>query len=155
MSSSVVEKFESMEYGPAPEDAGEVYRWLEAHKRMFGHYIGGAFTPVGSYSKGASFEAFTVKNPATGEVLATVKNAVILAGHTDSQILKRGSYSNWELSTDRANGVRRRLEGDGLAPSRVLRVEGLAATDPLLPLTPPGPFCDGPSIWRSHVFSAN
>jgi chemotaxis protein MotB len=74
-----------------------------------------------------------------GEVLATVKNAVILAGHTDSQILKRGSYSNWELSTDRANGVRRRLEGDGLAPSRVLRVEGLAATDPLLPLTPLDP----------------
>lgn len=32
MTSSVMEKFESMEYGPAPEDAGEVTRWLEAPK---------------------------------------------------------------------------------------------------------------------------
>ncbi len=74
-----------------------------------------------------------------GEVLQTVKNGIIIAGHTDSQALKRGAYSNWELSADRANGVRRRLENDGLAPARVLRVEGLAATDPLLPLTPLDP----------------
>jgi chemotaxis protein MotB len=74
-----------------------------------------------------------------GDVLKTVKNAVILAGHTDSQVLKRGTYSNWELSSDRANTVRRRLEAEGLAPSRVLRVEGLAATDPLLPLSPLDP----------------
>jgi aldehyde dehydrogenase (NAD+) len=72
MSSSIVEKFNTMEYGPAPEDASEVYRWLDAHKRTFGHYIDGAFTPIGSYTKGASFEAFAVKNPATGEALATV-----------------------------------------------------------------------------------
>jgi len=73
------------------------------------------------------------------EVLLTVKNGVIVAGHTDGQVLKRGAYSNWELSSDRANGVRRRLESGGLAPGRVLRVEGLAATDPLLPLTPLDP----------------
>jgi len=42
MASSVVEKFYSMEYGPAPEDAGEVIKWLEVHKRTFGHYIDGA-----------------------------------------------------------------------------------------------------------------
>jgi chemotaxis protein MotB len=74
-----------------------------------------------------------------GGVLQTVKNGVVVAGHTDALALKRGAYSNWELSSDRANGVRRRLEGDGLAPGRVLRVEGLAATDPLLPLTPLDP----------------
>ncbi len=74
-----------------------------------------------------------------GDVLRTVKNGVIIAGHTDSQVLKRGTYSNWELSADRANGVRRRLENDGLALTRFLRVEGLAATDPLLPLTPLDP----------------
>jgi chemotaxis protein MotB len=74
-----------------------------------------------------------------GEVLQTVKNGVIVAGHTDSQVLKRGAYSNWELSTDRANGVRRRLESDGVGQTRFLRVEGVAATDPLLPLTPLDP----------------
>ena len=36
MASSIVEKFYSMEYGPAPEDASEVVKWLDAHKRSFG-----------------------------------------------------------------------------------------------------------------------
>ena len=74
-----------------------------------------------------------------GDVLKTVKNGVIVAGHTDSQVLKRGAYSNWELSTDRANSVRRRLETSGLGQSRFLRVEGVAATSPLLPLSPLDP----------------
>ena len=73
------------------------------------------------------------------EVLQTVKNGVIISGHTDAQVLKRGTYSNWELSSDRANSVRRDLENDGLAGNRVLRVEGRAATDPLLPLEPLDP----------------
>ncbi|HEY5380913.1 MAG TPA: aldehyde dehydrogenase family protein [Acidobacteriaceae bacterium] len=75
MASSIVEKFHSMEYGPAPEDPGEVNRWLDAHKRTFGHFIDGAFTPTGSATKGASLRAFAVKNPATGDVLATVDAA--------------------------------------------------------------------------------
>jgi aldehyde dehydrogenase (NAD+) len=36
MASSIVEKFESMEYGPALEDSGEVTRSLEARGRRFG-----------------------------------------------------------------------------------------------------------------------
>jgi aldehyde dehydrogenase (NAD+) len=72
MASSIVEKFELMEYGPAPEDAGEVTRWLEAHGRAFGHYIDGAWTAAGSHAKS---ETFAVKNPATGELLATVESA--------------------------------------------------------------------------------
>ena len=40
-----------------------------------------------------------------GEVLQTVKNGVIISGHTDGQVLKRGTYSNWELSSDRSNSV--------------------------------------------------
>ena len=69
MASSIVEKFESMEYGPAPEDAGEVTRWLEARGRRFGSYIDGAWTVA------RSGETFAVKNPATGELLATVESA--------------------------------------------------------------------------------
>ena len=56
MASSIVEKFESMEYGPAPEDASEVYRWLDAHRRRFGHYIDGAWTATGSAAEGAASE---------------------------------------------------------------------------------------------------
>ena len=68
MSSSVVEKFYSMEYGPAMEDASEVVRWLEARGRAFGSYIDGAWTDAGK----APFET---RNPATGELLATVATA--------------------------------------------------------------------------------
>jgi len=68
MASSVVEKFYSMEYGPAPEDASEVNKWLDAHGRWFGHYIDGQWTK----SATAKFET---KNPATGEVLATIASA--------------------------------------------------------------------------------
>ena len=64
MASSIVEKFQSMEYGPAPEDPGEVNKWLDAHKRSFGHYINGEWTRVSA--------SFDTKNPATGEVIAKV-----------------------------------------------------------------------------------
>ncbi len=67
MASSIVEKFQSMEYGPAPEDPGEVNKWLDAHQRSFGHFINGEWTKVA-----ASFET---KNPATGEVIARVAQA--------------------------------------------------------------------------------
>jgi len=69
MASSIVEKFESMEYGPALEDSGEVTRWLEARGRRFGSYIDGAWTAAGEG------ETFAVRNPATGELLATVESA--------------------------------------------------------------------------------
>ena len=73
------------------------------------------------------------------EVLKTVQNNVILSGHTDAQPFQRGNYSNMELSADRANSVRRTLEADGLPPGRVVRVEGRAAFDPLLPESPLDP----------------
>jgi aldehyde dehydrogenase (NAD+) len=68
MTTSILEKFNSMEYGPALEDATEVHRWLDAHHRAFGHYIDGAFTTPGP----ATFET---RNPATGDLLATVATA--------------------------------------------------------------------------------
>jgi aldehyde dehydrogenase (NAD+) len=75
MSTTIAEHFHTMDYGPALEDASEVYRWLDGRGRAFGHYIGGAFTPTGSSAKGASLRAFAVTNPATGEPLAMVDAA--------------------------------------------------------------------------------
>ena len=68
MPSSIMEKFNSMEYGPAPEDGSEVVKWLDAHKRSFGHYIAGEWTAIGANS-------FATKNPATGETLANIATA--------------------------------------------------------------------------------
>lgn len=50
-----------------------------------------------------------------------------IEGHTDSTPYGNGVRTNWELSTDRANAVRTRLEGVGVATGRI-RVEGYADT---------------------------
>lgn len=47
-------------------------------------------------------------------------------GHTDSTPMT-GPFTNWELSTGRANAVRSHLEGVGVEPQRI-RVEGYADT---------------------------
>ncbi len=69
---------------------------------------------------------------AIGSVLAEVPNRLTLEGHTDAQPFPGGDrgYSNWELSADRANATRRELVGGGLTEERVLRVLGLASSQP-------------------------
>ncbi|MBN9888653.1 aldehyde dehydrogenase family protein [Salipiger abyssi] len=64
---SVKEIFETMEYGPAPESAAEALAWLVDQGDRFGHFIDGAFTAPG--------DGFESRNPATGEVLATLTQA--------------------------------------------------------------------------------
>jgi chemotaxis protein MotB len=67
---------------------------------------------------------------ALAEVLTEVPNRLTLEGHTDAQAFAGGArgYSNWELSSDRANASRRELLAGGLADDRVLRVQGMAAS---------------------------
>ena len=63
---SVMEKFRTMEYGPAPEDPQESLAWLDRHKRRFGHFIGGAWrAPV----EGGYFESI---DPSNGEKIAEI-----------------------------------------------------------------------------------
>jgi chemotaxis protein MotB len=75
-----------------------------------------------------------------GSVLAEVPNRLTLEGHTDAQPFGAGErgYSNWELSSDRANASRRELGAGGLPEDRVLLVQGLASSvlfDPADPLS--------------------
>ena len=63
---SVVEKFKTMEYGPAPEDPKESLKWLDGHHRRFGHFIGGAWKAP---AEGKYFESV---DPSTGEKIAEV-----------------------------------------------------------------------------------
>jgi chemotaxis protein MotB len=69
---------------------------------------------------------------AIGSVLAEVPNKLTLEGHTDALPFSGGvgGYSNWELSSDRANASRRELIAGGLKDERVLRVQGLSASVP-------------------------
>ena len=70
---------------------------------------------------------------AVGKLLGEVPNRLTLEGHTDSLSFGSGErgYSNWELSADRANASRRELIAGGLPLEQVLRVQGLAASNPI------------------------
>ena len=69
-------------------------------------------------------------------------NKITLSGHTDATQYAQGdkSYSNWELSADRANASRRELIVGGLQEVKVLRVMGVASSmnlnqdDPYAPI---------------------
>ena len=63
-------------------------------------------------------------------VLNDMPNRIIVTGHTDSLPYAKGEegYSNWELSSDRANAARRILVHAGLASKKFIRVIGTADT---------------------------
>jgi chemotaxis protein MotB len=64
-------------------------------------------------------------------------NRVVVEGHTDAQPYRYGGfYTNWELSTDRANAARRVLESGGLWNGQVAEVRGYADTRLRNPLDP-------------------
>jgi aldehyde dehydrogenase (NAD+) len=63
---SIAEKFVSMEYGPAPEDAKEALAWLDRHGRRFGLFIGGEWRPT------PGGEHFDTVDPSNGEKLAAI-----------------------------------------------------------------------------------
>jgi len=64
-----------------------------------------------------------------GNMLNDVPNKISLSGHTDAVPYPTGDkgYSNWELSSDRANASRRELVAGGMDESKLLRVVGLAS----------------------------
>jgi chemotaxis protein MotB len=72
--------------------------------------------------------------PGGSELLATLAaelgkmpNNILIEGHTDAKPFGGdGVYSNWELSSDRANSARKLMQGHGLRPEQVAQVRGYA-----------------------------
>lgn len=63
-----------------------------------------------------------------GVVLNEVPNRIGLSGHTDSTPYSSDAgYSNWELSSDRANASRREMIVGGMSDAKILRVVGLGS----------------------------
>src|SRR5579871_203658 len=83
---------------------------------------------------GIFFESGRPEPTETGQELLTrlagelgkLPNNVLIEGHTDSRPFSRDGYSNWELSTDRANSSRKLMEANGLRPEQVAQVRGFA-----------------------------
>jgi chemotaxis protein MotB len=71
------------------------------------------------------------------EVLRKNASSMVISGHTDgTSYPKQSKTNNWQLSADRANGLRERLEFDGISPDRIVRVEGFADTQLKYPANP-------------------
>jgi chemotaxis protein MotB len=63
-----------------------------------------------------------------GIVLNEVPNRIGLSGHTDSTpYFSDAGYTNWELSTERANASRRELVIGGMSDAKIMRVVGLGS----------------------------
>ncbi|MEW6667082.1 MAG: flagellar motor protein MotB [Thermodesulfobacteriota bacterium] len=73
------------------------------------------------------------------ETLKANGDKIAVEGHTDAKGYASGLHGNWELSTERASAARRELEGNGLAPERLIRIAGYAATQPLIQEHPNDP----------------
>lgn len=64
--------------------------------------------------------------------MGDVKNGIKIVGHTDSASFPNPErYSNWELSTDRANTARRLMLAYGIDSNQIQEVSGKASTQPL------------------------
>jgi len=76
-----------------------------------------------------------------GKTLNDVKNPISIAGHTDNLRYSGAGlgYSNWELSSERANAARRELIAGGLKEDKILQVRGLADAIPLVKSDPANP----------------
>jgi chemotaxis protein MotB len=69
-------------------------------------------------------------------ILASLPNAVTIAGHTDAAPFRGTGRTNFDLSSERANAVRKLLTDAGLPDRRVRSITGNADRDLLLPAEP-------------------
>ena len=71
------------------------------------------------------------------KVITALPNDLSISGHTDAQPFGAGDgYTNWELSSDRANASRRVITQSGFPQHRVREVVGKAESEPLTPEDP-------------------
>lgn len=74
-------------------------------------------------------------------VLGPLPNSLALGGHTDVVPFRGANptYTNWELSSDRANSTRRVMMEEGMPERRIGRVAGFGSQQPLLVDQPENP----------------
>ncbi|MFN3322972.1 MAG: flagellar motor protein MotB [Bryobacteraceae bacterium] len=89
---------------------------LETERGMF--FESGRAEPTGSGSELLARLA---------QELGKLPNNLLIEGHTDARpYTSPTGYSNWELSSDRANAARRLMQSAGIRPAQVSQVRGYA-----------------------------
>jgi len=63
-------------------------------------------------------------------VIKDLPSRVVIEGHTDASGYTGSSYTNWELSTERASSARQVVCANGLNEKRIAMVAGYASTMP-------------------------
>lgn len=77
---------------------------------------------------------------ALAEELGKLPNKLAIEGHTDSKPYGPGAlYTNWELSSDRANAARRLMQTNGVREDQVTQVRGFADQRLRMPESPLDP----------------
>ncbi len=78
---------------------------------------------------------------ALAPVINQLPNKISINGHTDAKPFppNRKGYTNWELSSDRANAARYELTQGGLADNKIMRVTGLSDSIPYNTADPDDP----------------
>jgi chemotaxis protein MotB len=86
-------------------------------------------------SNGTFFDSGSPKLNADGQdmliklarELGNLPNTICIEGHTNAKPYGGNStYTNWELSADRANSARHVMQGNGLRPDQISQVRGFA-----------------------------
>jgi chemotaxis protein MotB len=100
-------------------------------------------------AKGTFFESGDAKPTAAASALlielakelGKMPNSVLIEGHTDANAFGEptSSYSNWELSADRANAARKLMQANGLRVNQVAEIRGYADQQLRLPDKPEDP----------------
>jgi chemotaxis protein MotB len=97
----------------------------------------GTFFEIGSAKLSASGQELLAL---LGTTLKEYPNSLLIEGHTDSTPYSSDvSYSNWDLSADRANSARRLLQQDGVRQNQVTQVRGYADMMPRVKNNPADP----------------
>ena len=73
------------------------------------------------------------------EQLGKLPNKLLVEGHTDAKPFASSTYTNWELSADRANSARRMMMENGVRSDQVGQVRGFADQHLRTPSEPENP----------------
>jgi len=92
MNTKIAEIFETMEYGPAFENADTAKVWLENKSEGIQHYIGG------QWHQPSSKKWFNTKNPATGDILAKIAQGN-LKDVDDAVKAAHEGFQTWQKKT--------------------------------------------------------
>ncbi len=71
--------------------------------------------------------------------LVGIPNPIVISGYTDATKYMNSRFSNWDLSTMRANAARQELQRDGIPSSRFYSVVGYGDTHPIPGTSPYDP----------------